>query len=142
MKEAALPELARIVIEAGPDGEARVVQRLLSAHPGISKRQATLKLHEIAVKRRAHDPFAAKGKGAERIVWQLRPAFARASTRAKASRRPRAPRGRGLRSAAAASAAVSAPKPQESPRRARARRAARRRGVPRRLRRAATRSRA
>ena len=59
------------MIEAGPDGEARVVQRLLSAHPGISKRQATLKLHEIAVKRRAHDRVAQDAGLAEELATEL-----------------------------------------------------------------------
>lgn len=45
-----LPELCRLVKEAGPDGIAKVIEKFVINHPFAPKRQVEIKINEIAVK--------------------------------------------------------------------------------------------
>jgi len=45
-----LPELCRLVKEAGPDGVNKVIEKFVTNHPFAPKRQVEIKINEIAVK--------------------------------------------------------------------------------------------
>jgi hypothetical protein len=56
--------LNRLVQAAGQDGINKLIANFLANHPGISKRQAEIKINEVAVKeKREHDKY---------IIWHVR----------------------------------------------------------------------
>lgn len=57
----------RLIQGAGQDGINKLVTTFLSTHPNVSKRQAEIKINEVAVKeKRAEDKY---------IIWHLRPEY-------------------------------------------------------------------
>jgi hypothetical protein len=55
--------LYRLVQAAGQDGINKLIANFLANHPGISKRQAEIKINEVAVKeKREHDKY---------IIWHV-----------------------------------------------------------------------
>lgn len=59
-----LPELCRIIVDAGPDGVAKIVTTFIAKHNYVSKRQVEIKISEVAVKeKRGDDKY---------IVWHLK----------------------------------------------------------------------
>lgn len=51
-----LPELCRLLNDAGPDGISKVVDKFVANHPSIAKRQIEMKINEIAIKeKRSND---------------------------------------------------------------------------------------
>ena len=59
----------RIIHNAGQDGINKLVTTFLATHEGVSKRQAEIKINELAVKeKRPEDKY---------IIWHIRPEFER-----------------------------------------------------------------
>ena len=59
----------RIIQSAGQDGINKLVTTFLSSHENVSKRQAEIKINELAVKeKRPEDKY---------IIWHIRPEFER-----------------------------------------------------------------
>ncbi|KAJ1428851.1 hypothetical protein B484DRAFT_65129 [Ochromonadaceae sp. CCMP2298] len=65
--DSALPYLCQVVAAAGSDGINKLVETFRTKHEGVSKRQAEIKVNEVAVKEKRPDD--------KYIVWHLKPDY-------------------------------------------------------------------
>lgn len=62
-----LPELCRLIRDAGPEGVSRVVEKFSAIHPSYAKRQVEIKINELAIKeKRPNDT---------KQVWYILPQY-------------------------------------------------------------------